>query len=80
MPNKDFTKYNKGTSSLPMKAKGKPPLSPQFFSFFCAFFVMPKIIGGSKKKLYIFLRDERILKKSCRKKIFKNSNSNLKTK
>jgi hypothetical protein len=51
MPNKDLRKYNKGTSSLPMKAVGEAPL---FFSFFCAFFVALRNIGGRKKNLYIF--------------------------
>jgi hypothetical protein len=50
MPNKDLRKYNKGASSLPMKAEGEPP----FFSFFCAFFAAPRNIRGSKKNLYIF--------------------------
>jgi hypothetical protein len=51
MPNKDLGKYNKGASSLPMKAKGKAPF---FFHFFVHFFVAPRNIGGSKN-IYIFL-------------------------
>jgi hypothetical protein len=47
MPNKDFRKYNKGDSSLPMKAKGKTPL-------FFIFLLRREILEEVKKNLYIF--------------------------
>jgi hypothetical protein len=41
MPNKDLRKYNKGASSLPMKAEGKAPL---FFHFFAHFLLRQEIL------------------------------------
>jgi hypothetical protein len=51
MPNKDLRKYNKGASSLPMKAEGEAPL---FFHFFAHFLLRREILEEVKKNLYIF--------------------------
>ncbi len=51
MPNKDLKKYNKGASSLTMKAEGEAPL---FFHFFAHFLLRREILEEVKKILYIF--------------------------
>jgi hypothetical protein len=51
MPNKDFKKYNKGTTSLAMKVEGKATL---FFHFFAHFLLRQKILEFFFLNLYIF--------------------------
>jgi hypothetical protein len=64
MPNKDLGKYDKGASSLPMKAKGKAPF---FFLFFAHFLLHQEILEEVKNKIIYFWGRGGILKKSYRK-------------
>jgi hypothetical protein len=67
MPNKDFRKYNKGASSLPMKVEGEA----HWFLFFAHFFAVLKNIEEFFSKIYIFLREGGNFENSYRKRNLK---------